>query len=112
MPCYFYYYIPLVYCINDKHGMMFFSKIYTFIYCLLTVTSSAMRVPSIIKGLMWRSALKHFAPIQPHLVQIEPILEAARLAPSSFGLQPYNIHVVTNKDVKSKLREVSYNQTQ
>jgi nitroreductase/dihydropteridine reductase len=66
----------------------------------------------LLKGLTWRSAIKTFAPIAPNQVNITPILEAARLAPSSFGLQPYNIHVVTNNDLKIKLREVSYDQPQ
>lgn len=74
-----------------------------------------MRIPgafSLVHSLNWRSALKSFAPIAPELVQLQPILEAARLAPSSFGLQPYNIHVVVNKDVKSELRKVSFDQPQ
>ncbi len=72
-----------------------------------------MNIPStLIQSLQWRSALKSFAPISPSAVNIAPILEATRLAPSSFGAQPYDIHVVSNPELKTKLREVSYNQAQ
>lgn len=40
------------------------------------------------------------------------ILEAARLAPTSSGLQPFSILVVTNQDLKEKIRPVSWNQPQ
>ncbi len=40
------------------------------------------------------------------------LLEALRLAPSSFGLQPWKFIVVTNPDVRAKLREAGYNQPQ
>lgn len=72
----------------------------------------AWKSPALIPGLKWRSALKTFKPIEPTKVNIEPVLEAARLAPSSFGLQPYNIHVVTNPELKKSLREVSFDQPQ
>lgn len=65
-----------------------------------------------MKSLNWRSALKTFKPIAPEQVDIKSILNAARMAPSSFGVQPFNIHVVVNPELKKQLREVSYNQPQ
>jgi hypothetical protein len=76
-------------------------------------TQREMKIHSaLIQSLSWRSALKSFAPISPNMVNIQPILEATRLAPSAFGVQPYHIHVVSDPELKTKLREVSYDQPQ
>ncbi|BCX78895.1 nitroreductase family protein [Campylobacter sp. 19-13652] len=40
------------------------------------------------------------------------ILEAARLSPSSFGLQHWKLLVVENPELRSKLRAVCWNQAQ
>lgn len=65
--------------------------------------------PSFLDNLEWRRAVKHFGSGD---VDIEPIIRAMTNAPSSFGLQPYKILVVQNKQLKEKLQEVSYNQPQ
>ncbi|MGB0932337.1 MAG: NAD(P)H-dependent oxidoreductase [Chitinophagales bacterium] len=44
--------------------------------------------------------------------KINNILEAIRLAPTSSGLQPFEVLVITNKDIKAKVREVAWNQAQ
>ncbi len=44
--------------------------------------------------------------------KIDAILEAIRLAPTSSGLQPFEVMVVTNKEVKSKIQEIAWNQSQ
>lgn len=44
--------------------------------------------------------------------KVERIIEAARLAPSSSGLQPYEIIVVSNKILKEKIRPVAADQSQ
>ncbi len=44
--------------------------------------------------------------------KIERILEAVRLAPTSSGLQPFEVFVITDKAVKSKIREIAWNQSQ
>lgn len=44
--------------------------------------------------------------------KLERILEAARLAPTSSGLQPFEIFIVTNPEIKAKIREVAWNQPQ
>lgn len=41
------------------------------------------------------------------LDDIEPILQAAHLAPSVENIQPWHFHVVINKDLRSKLMETS-----
>ena len=44
--------------------------------------------------------------------KIDNILEAARLAPTSSRLQPFEIFVVTNQKIKEKIRQHSWNQSQ
>ncbi len=44
--------------------------------------------------------------------KIDAILEAIRLAPTSSGLQPFEVIVVTNKEIKSKIKEIAWNQSQ
>lgn len=44
--------------------------------------------------------------------KIDNILEAIRLAPTSSGLQPFEIIVVTNAEVKEQLKAVAWNQPQ
>lgn len=77
--------------------------------------SSSTPVPSfnLVNNLKWRQALKTFKPLPPgYQVDISPILESIQLAPSSLGIQPYNVHIVTNPTLKEKLRQVSYDQAQ
>lgn len=42
--------------------------------------------------------------------QIEQLIEAARLAPSGCNVQPWRFIIVTNKQLKRRLRQASYNQ--
>ena len=44
--------------------------------------------------------------------KVDQILEAVRLTASSSGLQPYEVFVITNKDIRQKIREVANNQSQ
>ena len=64
---------------------------------------------SFTSSLEWRRAVKHFG---PGSVNTYPIVDAMVNAPSSFGLQPYKILAVSNKELKETLKPVSYNQTQ
>lgn len=64
---------------------------------------------SFTSNLEWRRAVKHFGTGE---VDTTPVLQAMLNAPSSFGLQPYKIVAVTNKELKEKLKPVSYNQSQ
>ena len=68
---------------------------------------------SIIDDLNWRYATKKFDPskkIEEGTVNI--ILEALRLAPSSYGLQPTKILVIKNPELRSQLVEAAYGQKQ
>lgn len=44
--------------------------------------------------------------------KIDNILEAIRLTPTSSGLQPFEVYVITDKDVKAKIKEIAWNQAQ
>jgi nitroreductase/dihydropteridine reductase len=64
---------------------------------------------SFLKNLEWRRAVKHFGN-KP--VDTAPIIRAITNAPSSFGLQPYKIIAVRDKELKKAICEVAYNQQQ
>jgi nitroreductase len=68
---------------------------------------------SLIDTLNWRYATKKFdaTKVVPQ-DKIDRILEATRLTASSSGLQPYELIVVTNTEVREKLKPAAYNQTQ
>ncbi len=44
--------------------------------------------------------------------KINNILEAIRLAPTSSGLQPFEVFVITNDAVKSTIKKIAWNQSQ
>jgi len=62
-----------------------------------------------LTNLTWRRAEKHFAPGK---VDIKPIQEAIINAPSSYGIQPYHVLLITDKELKKKLSPACFNQTQ
>lgn len=67
---------------------------------------------SLIDSLNWRYAAKRMSGEKISETDLESILEATRLSASSLGLQPYTIMVITNPEVKKKLKAVGYNQPQ
>jgi nitroreductase len=67
----------------------------------------------VIKHLNWRYATKSFDAAQKlDDAKLNHILEAIRLAPTSSGLQPFEVFVVKNPDLRAKIREVAWNQAQ
>lgn len=44
--------------------------------------------------------------------KIDNILEAIRLAPTSSGLQPFEVFVITNDKIKASIKEIAWNQSQ
>lgn len=63
--------------------------------------------------LQWRYATKKMDPARAvPQDKVDRIVEAARLAPTSSGLQPFEIVVVTSPDVRARIREVAWNQAQ
>ncbi len=63
---------------------------------------------SLIDKLQWRYATKKMDAnkLVPES-KVEQILEAIRLTASSSGLQPYEVIVITNKDIRQKIRAVA-----
>jgi nitroreductase/dihydropteridine reductase len=63
--------------------------------------------------LKWRYATKKYDPSRTVSDEkIERILEAVRLTPTSSGLQPFELLVVTNAEIREKIKAVSWNQQQ
>ena len=61
----------------------------------------------------WRYATKKFdSNKKVNEEDLQLLLEATRLSASSYGLQPYHIYVITNKELKAKLRPATWNQSQ
>ncbi len=68
---------------------------------------------TIIDALAWRRAVKVFDTTKKVSdADLETILEAGRLAPSSIGTEAWKFIVVENPEVRAKLREAAYGQAQ
>ncbi|PWN62971.1 NAD(P)H-dependent oxidoreductase [Chryseobacterium viscerum] len=67
---------------------------------------------SIKEALNWRSATKSYNGKSIEKEKIEQIMEAIRLAPSSSGLQPFRVFVITNKELREQLQPISCQQQQ
>jgi nitroreductase len=67
----------------------------------------------LLQKLNWRYATKEFDSSKKIPAEtLENLLEALRLAPSSFGLQPWKFVVVENAELRQKLRAAAWNQGQ
>ncbi len=63
--------------------------------------------------LAWRYATKKFDPAKSVPAEkLERIVEAVRMAPTTSGLQLFELFVVRNTDLRSKIRTVAWNQAQ
>lgn len=61
----------------------------------------------------WRYATKKMNPSIPVPAErVEAIIEAVRMAPTSSGLQPFELFVITNSELRSKIAEAAYGQAQ
>ncbi len=67
---------------------------------------------SLIQDLNWRYATKNMNGETVSDEKLTAILKATNLAATSYGLQPFTILVVNNKEIKSKLQEAAYGQAQ
>jgi len=66
----------------------------------------------LIDALNWRYATKKMNGEKVADDKVEKIIEAAYLAPTSSGLQPFEIIVVSNEELKQKIQPIAYGQTQ
>lgn len=65
---------------------------------------------SLLENLNWRHAVKAYDPTKKVSTEdLNSILEAARLAPTSSGLQPFRIIVVENQELKEQMVKVALN---
>lgn len=67
---------------------------------------------SLIEALNWRYATKKMNGKAVPQEKVDQIIEAARLAPTSSGLQPFRVLVVSNPELKSKIATIAYGQQQ
>ncbi len=67
----------------------------------------------LMQTLNWRYATKKMDPAKAvPQDKVERILEAIRLAPTSSGLQPFEVIVITNKAMLEKIKTIANGQTQ
>ena len=66
----------------------------------------------LLNALKWRYATKKMNGKTVSQDKVNAILEAAYLAPSSSGLQPFEIIVITNAELKDKIKAIANGQTQ
>ena len=67
---------------------------------------------SLIDALNWRYAVKKMNGQPVEQEKVDKIIAAAHLAPTSSGLQPFKVIVVTNQELKEKIAPIAYNQSQ
>ncbi|MFA4819046.1 MAG: NAD(P)H-dependent oxidoreductase [Patescibacteria group bacterium] len=66
-----------------------------------------------LSQLDWRFATKKFNPAKSVApADLAKILRAIRLAPTSLGLQPFHVYVVSDQTLKEKMRPYSFDQAQ
>jgi nitroreductase / dihydropteridine reductase len=65
-----------------------------------------------INALNWRYATKQYDTTKKlTAAQVDSLIEASRLAPSSYGLQPIKLFMVTNPAIRAKLRAAAWGQS-
>ncbi|RYF68157.1 MAG: NAD(P)H-dependent oxidoreductase [Cytophagaceae bacterium] len=67
---------------------------------------------SLQHDLTWRYATKKMNGRPVPEQDIEYIVEMSRLAPSSSGLQPYHVFVITDRELLAKIRAIAFDQSQ
>lgn len=67
---------------------------------------------NLIENLKWRYATKRYTEQKVSEQDLNIILQAASLAPSSSGLQPFQIFVISNKDLLEKIKPIAFDQPQ
>ncbi len=71
-----------------------------------------MTIENLNARLNWRYATKKMDPSKPvPQDKVDAIIEAARMAPTSSGTQPFELFVVTNSEVRGELRNAAYDQS-
>ena len=67
----------------------------------------------LLEQLQWRYATKKMDSTKVvSQDKVERIIEAARLAPTSSGLQPFELLVISNAEIRTRIRAVANDQSQ
>lgn len=64
----------------------------------------------LLDALNWRYGVKQFSDEKVSAEELQTLLEATRLSPSAYGLQPYKIIVIESKALRAQLVPFSYGQ--
>ncbi|HVS96981.1 MAG TPA: nitroreductase family protein [Puia sp.] len=67
---------------------------------------------NLLDSLQWRYAAKRMTGERLPQEKVDIVLEAARLAPTSSGIQPFSILEITDKSLLEKIRPIAHNQPQ
>ena len=65
----------------------------------------------LLDKLNWRYAAKAMNGKKVAQEKVDNIIEAISLAPTSSGLQPFEVFVITNQEVKEKIRPIAWDQS-
>lgn len=65
----------------------------------------------LIEKLNWRYAAKAMNGQKVPQQKIDNIIDAISLSPTSSGLQPFEVFVITNQEVKEKIKPIAWNQS-
>lgn len=76
------------------------------------VTAAPHRVTAgtLDAAMRWRYAVRRFTDDTISQVELEALLDAVRLSPSVYGLQPYQLLVISSRQVREQLLAHSYGQ--
>ena len=66
----------------------------------------------LIEALNWRYATKRMTGEKLDEETVNQIIEAARLAPTSAGLQPVHLYVISDQETKAKIQPIAFGQPQ
>lgn len=64
------------------------------------------------EALLWRYATKRMIHKTVPQSTVNKIIEAIHLSPSGLGLQPYEVFVISNQEMKRKILPIAFNQKQ
>lgn len=67
---------------------------------------------SFLDNLSWRFATKEFSDKPVSEADLNKILEAIHMTPTSRGLQPFHVYVISDRALKESLEPLSHNQKQ
>lgn len=65
----------------------------------------------LLKKLNWRYATKAMNGKKVSQEKIDNIIEAISLSPTSSGLQPFEVYVITNQELKDQIKPIAWNQS-